>query len=422
MLIKTKRRVVVTGLGALTPIGNNVEDYWQALLEGKSGAAEITNFDASKFKTRFACELKDINIEEALGDRKLAKRTDPFIQYAIIASDQAVKDAGLDEVSEDVKENIGVMWSSGIGGLKSLQDDITQFNQGNGTPRFSPLLVPKMIVDAAAGNISIRHGFKGITASVVTACASATHATSFAYDQIRFGRADIIVVGGSEASVTEVGIGSFSSLKALSTRNDDPQAASRPYDKFRDGFVLGEGAGAIVLEEYEHAKARGAKIYAELAGTAITSDAFHITAPDPDGTGAIRAMRMALECADLQPEDIDYINTHGTSTPLGDVMEIRAVEQVFEGHLTNLNISSTKSMTGHLLGAAGAIEAVACIKSIVEDIVPPTINQEELDEEMSPNINVTPNKAQKRIVNTALSNNFGFGGHNSTIIFKKIKD
>lgn len=414
--------MVVTGLGALTPIGNNVEDYWQALLEGKSGAAEITNFDASKFKTRFACELKDINIEEALGDRKLAKRTDPFIQYAIIASDQAVKDAGLDEVSEDVKENIGVMWSSGIGGLKSLQDDITQFNQGNGTPRFSPLLVPKMIVDAAAGNISIRHGFKGITASVVTACASATHATSFAYDQIRFGRADIIVVGGSEASVTEVGIGSFSSLKALSTRNDDPQAASRPYDKFRDGFVLGEGAGAIVLEEYEHAKARGAKIYAELAGTAITSDAFHITAPDPDGTGAIRAMRMALECADLQPEDIDYINTHGTSTPLGDVMEIRAVEQVFEGHLTNLNISSTKSMTGHLLGAAGAIEAVACIKSIVEDIVPPTINQEELDEEMSPNINVTPNKAQKRIVNTALSNNFGFGGHNSTIIFKKIKD
>lgn len=422
MLIKTKRRVVVTGLGALTPIGNNVEDYWQALIEGKSGAAEITNFDASKFKTRFACELKDINIEEALGDRKLAKRTDPFIQYAIIASDQAVKDAGLDEVSEKVKENIGVMWSSGIGGLKSLQDDITQFNKGNGTPRFSPLLVPKMIVDAAAGNISIRHGFKGITASVVTACASATHATSFAYDQIRFGRADIIVVGGSEASVTEVGIGSFSSLKALSTRNDDPKAASRPYDKFRDGFVLGEGAGAIVLEEYEHAKARGAKIYAELAGTAITSDAFHITAPDPDGIGAIRAMRMALECADLKPEDIDYINTHGTSTPLGDVMEIRAVEQVFEGHLANLNISSTKSMTGHLLGAAGAIEAVACIKSIVEDIVPPTINQEELDEEMSPNINVTPNKAQKRIVNTALSNNFGFGGHNSTIIFKKIKD
>lgn len=422
MLIKTKRRVVVTGLGALTPIGNNVEDYWQALIEGKSGAAEITNFDASKFKTRFACELKDINIEEALGDRKLAKRTDPFIQYAIIASDQAVKDAGLDEVSEKVKENIGVMWSSGIGGLKSLQDDITQFNQGNGTPRFSPLLVPKMIVDAAAGNISIRHGFKGITASVVTACASATHATSFAYDQIRFGRADIIVVGGSEASVTEVGIGSFSSLKALSTRNEDPKSASRPYDKFRDGFVLGEGAGAIVLEEYEHAKARGAKIYAELAGTAITSDAFHITAPDPDGIGAIRAMRMALECADLKPEDIDYINTHGTSTPLGDVMEIRAVEQVFEGHLANLNISSTKSMTGHLLGAAGAIEAVACIKSIVEDIVPPTINQEELDEEMSPNINVTPNKAQKRIVNTALSNNFGFGGHNSTIIFKKIKD
>lgn len=419
--MQTKRRVVVTGLGALTPIGNNVEDFWNALLEGKSGAAEITNFDASKFKTRFACELKDFNVVEALGDRKLAKRTDPFIQYAIVASDEAIKDAGLDKVSEKVKENIGVLWSSGIGGLSSLQDDITRFNEGNGTPRFSPLLVPKMIVDAGAGNISIRHGFKGITASIVTACASATHAASFAFDQIRIGRADVIVVGGSEASVTEVGIGSFSALKALSTRNDDPTAASRPYDKFRDGFVLGEGAGAIVLEEYEHAKARGAKIYAELAGTGITSDAFHITAPDPDGTGAVRAMSMALDCAGIKPSDIHYINTHGTSTPLGDVMEIKAIEQLFEGNLKELNISSTKSMTGHLLGAAGAIEAVACVKAVTEDIVPPTINQEELDEAISKDLNVTPNKAQKRTVNTALSNNFGFGGHNSTIIFKKIE-
>lgn len=419
--MQNKRRVVVTGLGALTPIGNTVEDFWAGLIAGKSGAATITNFDASLFKTTFACEVKNLNVGERLGDRKLARRTDPFTQYALVASDEAIKDAGLEQLSEKAKENVGVLWSSGIGGLGTLQEEITRFNNGNGTPRFSPLLVPKMIVDAAAGNISIRHGFKGITAAIVTACASTTHATSFGFDQIRIGRADVLVVGGSEASITEVGIGSFSSLKALSTRNDDPQKASRPYDKDRDGFVLGEGAGAIVLEEYEHAKARGAKIYAELVGTAITSDAFHITAPDPSGAGAIRVMRMAMECADLTPKDIDYINTHGTSTLLGDLMEIKAIEELFSNDAPDVNISSTKSMTGHLLGAAGAIEAVACIKSIVEGIVPPTINHDNLDEGLSSKLNLTANKAQKRDINIALSNSFGFGGHNSTIIFKKFE-
>ncbi len=416
------RRVVVTGMGALTPIGNNVEDFWNALMEGKSGAGPITNFDASKFKTRFACELKNFNAGELLGDLRLARRTDPFIQYAMIASDQAVKDSGLDNVSQDIKDNVGVLWTSGIGGLQSLQQEITMFNKGNGTPRFSPLLVPKMIVDAAAGNISIRHGFKGITAAIVTACASATHAASFGFDQIRIGRADVIIVGGSEASVTEVGVGAFGALKALSTRNDDYEKASRPYDKDRDGFVLGEGAGAIVLEEYEHAKARGAKIYCELVGTGITSDAYHITAPDPDGMGAMKVMQLALECGGLKPEDIDYVNTHGTSTPLGDLMEISAIEKVFGEHAFNMNISSTKSMTGHLLGAAGAIEAVACVKTIIEGMVPPTINHDEPDPDVNPNLNLTPNKPQKREVRAALSNSFGFGGHNSSIIFKKLED
>lgn len=417
-----KRRVVVTGLGALTPIGNNVDDFWSALIEGKSGAAPIKQFDASKFKTQFACELKDLNIAEVLGDRRLAKRTDPFIQYALVASDQAVKDAGLDELDDSVRDNIGVLWSSGIGGLQSLYNEISYFNKGDGVPKFSPLLVPKMIVDAAAGNISIRHQFKGITASVVTACASATHATGFAYDSILSGRSDIIIVGGSEASVNEVGVGAFGALKALSTRNEDPTIASRPYDKDRDGFVLGEGAGAIVLEEYEHAKARGAKIYAELAGVAMTSDAYHITAPDPDGAGAEKVMSLALKCAGLSIKDVDYINTHGTSTPLGDLMEIKAIESLFKEHAPSINISSTKSMTGHLLGAAGAIEAVICIKSVIEDMVPPTINHYNTDEAINPALNLTPNKPQKRVVNTALSNSFGFGGHNSSIIFKKFSE
>lgn len=416
------RRVVVTGLGALTPIGNTVEEFWSALLEGKSGADTITNFDASKFKTNFACEVKNFNPGEVLGDRRLERRTDKFVQYALAASDEAIKDAGLDQLSEEVKEEIGVLWSSGIGGLESLYEEIVKFQKGDGSPRFSPLLVPKMIVDAAAGNISIRHGFKGITAAIVTACASATHAASIGFDLIRIGRADVLLVGGSEASITEVGVGAFGSLKALSKRNEEPTKASRPYDQNRDGFVLGEGAGAIVLEEYEHAKARGATIYAELVGTAITSDAYHITAPDPEGAGAAKVMQKALDCAGLSTGDIDYINTHGTSTPLGDVMEIKAIEKVFGEDAYKLNISSTKSMTGHLLGAAGAIESVICIKSICEDVVPATINHENTDPELNPKLNLTPNKAQKRSVRAALSNSFGFGGHNSTIIFKQIED
>lgn len=415
-----KRRVVVTGLGALTPIGNTVEEFWTALLEGKSGAGPITQFDASKFKTRFACELKGFNAAEALNDRRLQRRTDPFVQYALKASQEAILDAGLDQLDQSVKDEIGVLWSSGIGGLISLQGEIEKFKDGDGTPRFSPLLVPKMIVDAAAGNISIANNFKGMTAAIVTACASTTHAASIGFDMIRIGRADILVVGGSEASVVETGVGAFGALKALSTRNEEPEKASRPYDKNRDGFVLGEGAGAFILEEYEHAKARGATIYAELAGSAITSDAYHITAPDPEGAGAAKVMRKALECADLEADAIDYINTHGTSTPLGDVMEIKAIEQVFGDHAPNVNISSTKSMTGHLLGAAGAIESVICIKAITDGVVPPTINLDEVDPEINPSLNLTPNKAQTRDVRAALSNSFGFGGHNSTIIFKKI--
>lgn len=415
------KRIVITGVGALTPIGNNVKDFWQALIAGKSGAAPIKNFDASKFKTHFACELKDFDAEDYM-DRKDARRADPFVQYALVASDEAVKDSGIDKLSEEEKENIGVLWTSGIGGLGSLEEEITRFATGNGIPRFSPLLVPKMIVDAAAGNVSIRHGFKGMTGAMVTACASSTHSMYMAFDQIRLGRADIIVVGGSEASVTHVGVGAFNALKALSTRNDDPTTASRPYDKNRDGFVLGEGAGALVLEEYEHAKARGAKIYAEVVGSALTSDAYHITAPDPEGKGAAKAMQLALDCAGMTAADIDYINTHSTSTSLGDIMEVRAIERVFGEATYKLNVSSTKSMTGHLLGAAGAIEAIACIKAVQEDIVPPTINHEELDPEIDPRFNITPNKAQKREVRAALSNSFGFGGHNSTIIFKKFEE
>lgn len=414
------RKVVVTGLGAITPIGNDVESFWAALLEGKSGAAPITNFDCSHFKTQFACEVKNFDVAEVLGDGRMQRRTDRFVQFALAASDQAVRDAGLDSMDQETKDNIGVLWSSGIGGLESLQEEIETYSKGDGTPRFSPLLVPKMISDAAAGNISIRNKFRGMTASIVTACASATHAASFAFDQIRIGRADIIVVGGSEASITDVGVGAFGSLKALSKRNDDPQAASRPYDQDRDGFVLGEGAGALILEEYEHAKARGAKIYAELVGTALTSDAYHITAPDPNGMGAANVMTKAIECAGLEPKDVDYINTHGTSTPLGDLMEIKAIEHVFGESAYNLNISSTKSMTGHLLGAAGAIESIICIKSICDGIVPPTTNHNITDPEINPKLNLTPNVPQKRNVDVALSNSFGFGGHNSTIIFKKI--
>lgn len=415
----SKKRVVVTGLGALTPIGNNVEEYWNALLEGKSGAAPITNFDASKFKTRFACELKNVDIDGLIG-RRLARRIDPFIQFAIISSDEAVKDAGLAAIEN--KERIGVMFTSGIGGLTSLQAEITTFATGNGIPRYNPFLVPKMIIDAAAGHISIRNGFKGLSCAVVTACASSTHAMSLAYDQIRLGRADVIVTGGAEASITEVGVGGFNALRALSTNNDNPAGASKPYDQNRDGFVLGEGSGTIVLEDYEHAKARGAKIYAEVAGSAITADAYHQTAPHPEGEGAERVIRLAMENAGLTADLIDYVNAHSTSTSLGDAMEVKAIQNALGEHAYKTNISSTKSMTGHLLGAAGAIESIACILSVRNNIVPPTINLDQVDEVFDQNLNFTANKAQKREVRTALNNNFGFGGHNSSMIFKKFEE
>lgn len=411
-------RIVVTGLGALTPIGNNVADFWQNLLAGVSGAASIQQFDVTKFKTKFACELKNLNIADYI-DRRTMQRTDPVIQYAMIAADQAVADAGIKDLPN--REDIGVFWSTGIGGIQSIYAEVEQYVNNDKTPRFGPLLVPKMIVDAPSGQLSIRYGFKGATAAVVTACASTSHAISFALDHIRLGRAKVMLVGGSEAAVTDVGLGAFSSLGALSKLNDEPQKASRPFDQNRDGFVLGEGAGALVLEEYEHAMARGAKIYAELAGSGLCGDAYHLTAPDPSGEGAARGMRLALKDAGMQPEDIDYINTHSTSTPLGDEMEVVAVEKAFGEAAYKLNISGTKSMTGHLLGAAGAIEAVATVLSVVNDIVPPTINLDQIDEKIDPRINLTPNVAQKRLVRAGMSNNFGFGGHNASVIFKKIE-
>lgn len=410
------RRVVVTGMGALTSIGNTVSEYWQALLAGVSGAGPISYFDVSKFKTQFACQIKNSQIEEVLGQR-LMRRLDPFIQYALVVSDEAVRDAGLAEVAD--KSEFGVMFTSGIGGLTSLEEEVAKFATGNGVPRYIPSLVPRMIVDAAAGNISIRHGFQGISCAVVTACASSTHAMALALDQIRLGRNKVILVGGSEAPICHVGVGAFNALRALSTRNDDPQAASRPYSKDRDGFVLGEGAGALIFEDLEHALARGAKIYAEVAGAAITADAYHQTDPHPDGEGALRAMRLAMRDAGLSTGDIDYINAHSTSTPVGDAMEVKAIVSTFGQDVYRLNISSTKSMTGHLLGAAGAVEAVACVLSVKDDIVPPTTNLNEVDPEFDPNLNFTANQAQKRVVRAALSNNFGFGGHNSSIIFKK---
>lgn len=415
----SKKRVVVTGMGALTPIGNNVADYWQSLINSVNGVGPITHFDATNFKTHFACEVKNAPIEETLGLR-LMRRLDPFIQYALMVSDEAVKDSGLAEVAD--KSDFGVMFTSGIGGLTSLEEECGKFATGNGIPRYTPSLVPKMIVDAAAGNISIRHGFKGISCAVVTACASSTHSMSLAFDQIRLGRNKVILVGGSEAPVCHVGVGAFNALRALSTRNDDPKTASRPYDKNRDGFVLGEGAGALIFEDYDHAKARGAKIYAEVAGSAITADAYHQTDPHPDGEGAMRAMILALKEAGLTVADIDYINAHSTSTPVGDAMEVKAIQTLFGEAAYRLNISSTKSMTGHLLGAAGAIEAVACVMSVKDDVVPPTINIQEVDPTFDPKLNFTPNVAQKRIVRAALSNNFGFGGHNSSIIFKKFEE
>ncbi|SIS72957.1 beta-ketoacyl-ACP synthase II [Belliella pelovolcani] len=414
------RRVVVTGIGALTPIGNTAPEFWEGLTNGVSGAAPITRFDASLFKTQFACEVKNLNVEDFI-DRKEARKMDPFTQYAMIAVDEAMKDSGLDLEKINLHK-AGVIWGSGIGGLKTFQDEVVDFANGDGTPRFNPFFIPKMIADISAGFLSIKYGFKGPNFVTVSACASGTNALIDAFNYIRLGKADVFISGGSEAAVTEAGIGGFNAMKALSQRNDDPQSASRPFDKDRDGFVLGEGAGAIILEEYEHAKARGAKIYAELVGGGMTADAHHITAPHPEGEGAANVMKFALEDAGMAPEEIDYVNVHGTSTPLGDVSEVKAIQKVFGAHAYKLNISSTKSMTGHLLGAAGAIEAIASILSVQNDIVPPTINHFTDDESFDSNLNLTFNKAQKREVRAALSNTFGFGGHNCSIIFKKITE
>ena len=411
------KRVVVTGLGALTPVGNNAKDSWRALCEGVSGAAAITHFDASKFKTQFACELKGFDPLEHI-DRKEARKMDGFTQYAMVAATEAIADARLveDKVNQD---RVGVVLGSGIGGLLTFQEQVLEFGSGDGTPRFNPFFIPKMIVDIAPGHVSMKYGFRGPNYSTVSACASATNALIDAFNLIRLGKADVMVSGGSEACVHESGVGGFNALHALSQRNDSPQTASRPFDKERDGFVLGEGAACIILEEHEHAKARGAKIYAEMAGGGMSADAYHLTAPHPEGLGALNVMRAALEDADMTPADIDYINVHGTSTPLGDIAESKAIVRVFGEHAYNLNISSTKSMTGHLLGAAGAVEAMAIIKSIQEDIIPPTINFSVPDPEMDQKLNFTFNKAQKRTVRAALSNTFGFGGHNASVIFKK---
>ena len=411
------KRVVVTGLGALTPLGKTVAEYWQALSDGVNGCDYIKQFDASKFKTRFACEVKDFDPTFYL-DRKEARKIDRFTQFAIIASDEAVKDAGINKDNVDV-DRVGVIFASGIGGLITFQEEVLNFASGDGTPRFNPFFIPKMILDIAAGQISIRHGFRGPNYAVVSACASSTNAIIDAFDNIRIGRADIILTGGSEAVINAAGVGGFNAMKALSERNDDPSTASRPFDKDRDGFVVGEGAGALVLESLDHALARGAKIYCEIAGGGASADAHHITAPHPEGLGAKNVMHTALKDAGMNPEDIDYINVHGTSTPLGDIAESKAILNVFGKHAYHLNISSTKSMTGHSLGAAGAIEALACILAVTKDIIPPTINHFTDDPELDPQLNFTFNKAQHRTVNAALSNTFGFGGHNASVIVKK---
>ncbi len=413
------KRVVITGLGALTPIGNSVDEYWESLKNGKSGAAPITHFDASLFKTKFACEVKNFDIKDHL-DRKEARKLDQFSQYAMVSASEAMADSGLMESNPDL-DKVGVIWGSGIGGLKTFQDECINFGAGDGTPRFNPFFIPKMIADIAAGHISIKYGLRGPNFVTVSACASATNAMIDAFNYIRLNKAVAFVTGGSEAAVNEAGIGGFNALRALSTRNDAPETASRPFDAERDGFVLGEGSGALIFEEYEHAKKRGAKIYAEVIGGGMSGDAYHMTAPHPDGLGAINTMKAALEDAQIDPNSVDYVNVHGTSTPLGDVAEVKAIQEVFGDHAYNLNISSTKSMTGHLLGAAGAIEAIACVKSVQEDIVPPTINHFTDDENLDSKLNFTFNKAQKRTVNVAMSNTFGFGGHNTTVIIKKYK-
>ena len=414
------KRVVVTGLGALTPIGNNVEEFWHGLSNGISGAGLITRFDATKFKTKFACEVKDYDPEKYF-DRKEARKMDPFTQYAMVAATEAMADSGLDLEKIDL-DRAGVIWGSGIGGLRTFTDEVVNFSQGDGTPKFNPFLIPKMIIDIVSGHISIKFGFRGPNFATVSACASSTNALIDAFNYIRLGKADVIISGGSEAAVNEVGMGGFNAMKALSERNDSPETASRPFDKDRDGFVLGEGAGSLILEEYEHAKARGAKIYAELVGGGMSADAHHITAPHPEGAGATRVMEEALRDANLQPEDIDYINVHGTSTPLGDIGEVTAIKKVFGEHSYKLNISSTKSMTGHLLGAAGAVEAIAAVLAIQHQIVPPTINHFTDDDALDNDLNFTFLKAQKRKVDVVLSNTFGFGGHNFSIIFRKFTE
>ncbi len=411
------KRVVVTGLGALTPLGKTVGEYWQGLADGVSGCDFIKQFDCSKFKTRFACEVKDFEPTAYL-DRKEARKIDRFTQFALIASDEAVKDAGISKNNVDV-DRVGVIFASGIGGLITFQEEVVNFALGDGTPRFNPFFIPKMILDIAAGQISMRHGFRGPNYAVVSACASSTNAVIDAFDNIRLGKSDIIITGGSEAVVSAAGVGGFNAMKALSERNDSPSTASRPFDKDRDGFVMGEGAGVIILESLDHALARGAKIYCEIAGGGATADAHHITAPHPEGLGAKNVMNAALKDAGMEPSAIDYINVHGTSTPLGDLAETKAILNVFGDHAYNLNISSTKSMTGHCLGAAGALEALACIMAVTKDIVPPTINHFTDDPELDPKLNFTFNKAQHRVVNAALSNTFGFGGHNASVIVKK---
>lgn len=411
------RRVVVTGIGAITPLGNTFSETWENMKNGVSGCAPITKFDASKFKTQFACEVKNYNPADHF-DRKEARKLDPFSQFALIAASEAVENAKLNVDAIDV-DRVGVIWGSGIGGIKTFQDEVTGFNGGDGTPRFNPFFIPKMIVDIASGHISMKYGFRGPNFTTVAACASSTNALIDAFNYIRLGTADVFVTGGSEAAIYESGIGGFNAMHALSTRNDSPETASRPFDKERDGFVMGEGGGAIILEEYEHAKKRGATIYAEVVGGGMSADAHHLTAPHPEGLGAENVMKNALRDANMDPSEIDYINVHGTSTPLGDVAETKAILNVFKENAYKLNISSTKSMTGHLLGAAGAIEAVATLMAVNEDIVPPTINHFTDDEAFDPKLNFTFNKAQKREVRAALTNTFGFGGHNASIIFKK---
>ncbi|MDA8650645.1 MAG: beta-ketoacyl-ACP synthase II [Flavobacteriaceae bacterium] len=414
------KRVVVTGLGALTPIGNNISEYWDGLKSGKSGCAPITYFDTEKFKTKFACELKNFDPLDHF-DRKETRKLDRFAQYALVASDEAIADAQINTDTMD-KFRIGVIWGAGIGGLETFQNEMLNYSEGDGTPRFNPFFIPKMIADIAPGNISIKHGFMGPNYTTVSACASSANAIIDALNYIRLGQCDVIVTGGSEAAVVIAGMGGFNAMHALSTRNESPESASRPFDATRDGFVLGEGAGALILEEYEHAKARGAHIYAEVIGGGMSSDAYHMTAPHPDGIGVERVMHNCLQDAGIRPEQVDVINTHGTSTPLGDVAELKAIVKVFGDHAPNININSTKSMTGHLLGAAGAIEAIASILAMNHSLVPPTINHTSVDENIDPSLNLTLNEPQEREITYAMSNTFGFGGHNACVLLKKYTD